>query len=123
MHFVPDFYTGHFRVTDRTNCTTNSVICKGNLIGPHCSWTAYVDSQMYWNDMGLTLNGPLAPNNGYSASQMVHICWAANATKSDVFFCLWTPDIMLVDEFEASEDHAFQRVLLPLPNEECINYK
>jgi len=52
-YFVPDLYAGHFRVTDRTNCTKNPDTCKGNLIGPRCNWSTYVDSQMYWNKIGL----------------------------------------------------------------------
>jgi len=121
-YFAPDLYSGHFRVTDLTNCTKNPDTCTGHVIGPHCSWTTYVDSQMYWNDIGLTLNGPLPPNNGYSYSHMVQIWRAANATKSHVFFWWWTPD-RLVDEFGASEDYSFQRVLLPTPTDECINYR
>ena len=121
-YFVPDLFTGHFRVTDRSNCTLNQDTCTGNVIAPPCgSWTAYVESQMHWNNIGLTSNGKIQPNNGYSYTQMLQVWKAANATKSDVFMWWWTPDIM-VDEYKGG-DYAFHRVTLPDPNEECNRYR
>ena len=121
-YFVPDLYAGHFRVTDRTNCTKNPDTCKGNLIGPRCNWSTYVDSQMYWNKIGLAGNGPELPNNGYTTAHMIQIWKAANATKSHVLFWWWTPD-MLVEEFGNSKDFSFQRIILPTTNEQCITYR
>ena len=47
-YIVPDLFSGHFRVTDRSNCTLNRDTCTGNVIAPPCaSWTAYVESQMH----------------------------------------------------------------------------
>ena len=121
-YFIPNLYTGHFRVTDRSNCTKNNNTCTGNVIGPSCNWSTYVDSQMYWNNISLTLNGgPNQVNNGYSYTQMTQVWRAANATKSNVFMWWWTPDI-LVDEFQGG-DYSFQRVTLPTPTEECIKYR
>ena len=49
-YFVPGLYSGHFRGTDCKNCTVNPNTCIGNVIGPHCSWSTYIDTHMYWND-------------------------------------------------------------------------
>jgi len=120
-YFMPDLYTGHFRVTDRSNCTLNRDTCTGNVIAPPCdSWTTYVENQMHWNNISLTSNGKIEPNNGYSYTHMLQVWKAANATKSDVCMWWWTPDIM-VDEYKGS-DYAFHRVTLPEPTEECNRY-
>lgn len=118
-YFVPQLYTGHFRDTERTNCTINSK-CSGHLIGPHCSWTTFADNQIYWNNISLSLNGPLQPNNGYSYEQMMQIWRAANATRSHVFMW-WVPDLKN-EEFHGT-DFAFQRVTLPTATQECLNYR
>jgi len=121
-YFVPDLYSGHFRVTDRNNCTANPQNCTGHIVASTCDWTTYVDSQLHWNKIGLSSAGPEAPNNGYCHAHMVQIWRAANATKSDVFMWWWTPDL-LVEEFGDSADYEFQRVTLPTPTEECLRYR
>jgi hypothetical protein len=121
-YFVPDLYSGHFRVTDRNNCTKYPSNCTGHIVGTTCDWTTYVDNQLHWNKIGLSSAGPEAPNNGYSYAHMVQIWRAANATKSNVFTWFWTPDL-LVEEFGDSKDYEFQRIMLPTPTEECLKYR
>jgi hypothetical protein len=121
-YFVRDLFTGHFRVTDSSNCTLNRDTCTGNVIVPPCGgWTTYVESQMYWNNIGLTSQGNIKPNKGYSYSHMLQIWKAANATNSDVIMWWWTPDKLVV-EYQGG-DYEFQRVTLPRPNEECNVYR
>jgi 7 transmembrane sweet-taste receptor of 3 GCPR. len=118
-YFMPGLYTGHFRDTERTNCTINPQ-CSGHLIAPHCSWTTFADNQIYWNNIKLSLHGPETPNNGYSYEQMMQIWRAANATRSHVFMW-WVPDLKN-EEFHGT-DYAFQRVTLPTATQECLNYR
>jgi hypothetical protein len=116
-YFVPDLYNGYFRTTDANNCTKNPR-CKGHIVNPKCDWTAYLDNQLYWNDIHLESRGYLEPNNGYSYSHIVQIIKAANATKSGVFFWWWTPE-MMVEEFEGTSAE-LQRVHFPKSSIECL---
>lgn len=119
-YFVKDLYTGHFRDDYSTNCTLNPN-CTGNIIAPSCSWTNYVESQMYWNNISLLSRGPLSPNSGYTYSQMLQIYSAANATNSDVMFWWWSPEVLL--STYRNTEYALQRVALPQPSRECTDYR
>ena len=84
-----DSYIGHFRLTEANNCTINPTTCSGHIIGPPCTWSTNVDSQLYWNDIKLIPDGPVMPNGGYEYGSMVQIWRAADATKSNVVFWWW----------------------------------
>ena len=84
-----DKYIGYFRLTDDNNCTINPTTCSGHIVGPPCTWSTNVDSQLYWNDIKLTPDGPVMPNGGYEYGSMVQIWRAADATKSNVVFWWW----------------------------------
>jgi len=120
-YFVQDLYTGHFRISDdNKNCDENAN-CTGHVVGPQCSWSTYVDSQLYWNNISLASRGPIMPNRGYSFPHMGQIWKAANATKSDVFIWWWFPELLLEEFSDTSAQ--FQRVTLPTPTEECVDYR
>ena len=63
--------------------------CVGHVVAPPCTWSTYVESQMYWNNISVASGGDLVPNNGYTIPQMIEIYNAANATKSDVLIWWW----------------------------------
>jgi hypothetical protein len=113
----PGNYLGHFRLTDANNCTLNPTTCAGHIIGPPCSWSTNVDSQLYWNGITLIPDGPVQPNGGYDYGQMLQIWRAANATQSDVMFWWWRPDA-LIEEFHGTNAQ-FQQVLLPEATDTC----
>ena len=118
--FIENVYSGFFRTTFDNNCSVNKN-CVGHFVNAPCSWTTFADSQFYWNNITLASAGPLEPNNGYSYGDMIQIIMAANATKSDIIFWWWQPDI-LPQEFE-NTDMEFVRVTLPRSTEECIEYR
>ena len=120
-YYIEGLYNGHFRVTDDNDCDKNPHNCTGSIVGPPCSWTTYLDNQIYWNNINMTLRGPIKENNGYSYDHMTQIWKAANATQSDVFFWWWTPD--LVSEEFAGSSAEFQRVTFPTTTEECVRYR
>lgn len=121
-YFVRGLYDGHFRLPDNIETCEQDGDCIGHIVGPHCSWTSYIENQMFHNDIHLSSKGPVEPNNGYSYSSMIEIWKAANATKSHVFLWWWTPDLLL-EEFAESQEFSFHRVTLPYPTEECLNYR
>lgn len=86
--FVEDLYDGYFRIAESNNCTSNSA-CVGHIVAPPCTWTTYLESQMYWNNISLASGGTSNPNRGFTYSQMIEIWKAADATKSDVIFWWW----------------------------------
>ena len=88
-YFVEGLYSGHFRMTDDNDCDMNPDTCVGHVVSPTCSWTTYVENQMYWNNISLASAGPKEPNNGYSYSSMIEIWRAANATRSHVLTWWW----------------------------------
>ena len=115
-YFVANLYQGHFQTNEKNNCTSNPE-CKGHIIAPPCTWSTFLDNQLYWNDISLQSTGREKPNNGYSYSEMVQIYKAANATKSDVIIWWWTPELLL-EQFTGPS--AFQRVTFPTSTEECL---
>lgn len=121
-YFVRGLYDGHFRLPDNIETCEQDGDCIGHIVGPHCSWTTYIENQMFHNDIHLSSQGPVEPNDGYSYSSMIEIWKAANATKSHVFLWWWTPDLLL-EEFAESQEFSFHRVTLPYPTEECLNYR
>ncbi|GFH47769.1 hypothetical protein CTEN210_04244 [Chaetoceros tenuissimus] len=119
-YFIENVYSGFFRTTFDNDCSVNEN-CVGHFVNAPCSWTTFADSQFYWNNITLASAGPLEPNNGYSYGDMIQIIMAANATKSDIIFWWWQPDI-LPQEFE-NTDMEFVRVTLPRSTEECVEYR
>ncbi|KAL7538557.1 hypothetical protein ACHAWF_006130 [Thalassiosira exigua] len=85
-YFVEGLYKGHFRATDRNNCAINNNTCTGHFIDYPCFWSAYTDSQLYWQNI------PLEKEGDYSYSDMLQIMMASNATGSPAIFMWWYPD-------------------------------
>lgn len=116
-YFMDDLYTGFFRPTEKNDCETHPDTCTGHVVDAPCEWDTSTESQVFWNNIPLTSDGPLEPNNGYGYFQMLEIWKAANATKSPIFMWWWKPDSL--DQLFADTDYALQPVFLPPPTEEC----
>jgi hypothetical protein len=116
-YFLAGLYQGHFRATDKNNCTKYPDTCTGHVVDPPCDWDTLTESQMYWNNIPLSADGPLEPNNGYTYFQMIEIWNAANATQSPIFQWWWKPDSL--DQLFANTSFALQPVFLPPPSEDC----
>ena len=46
MHFLQSIYRGHFRATEKNNCT-------GHIVDVPCGWTTYVSQQAYHLDIAV----------------------------------------------------------------------
>ena len=117
LYFSEGLFDGYFRATEKNDCDKNNATCTGHIVGPSCTWSNTLDQQIYWNDLTLEPDGPLAPNGGYSYPSMIQIWRAANATKENAIFWWWAPEA-LVEEFHDT-DASFQQVLMPQPTEVC----
>lgn len=117
-YYVHGFYHGFFHSTEKNNCTTNPNSCSGAIIGPPCSWSSYIEGQLYHNGIvGLEMDGPLEPNGGYSGTQMKEIWHAANATKSPIIMHWYEPDPLPVQFLKS--DYELQMVAFPAPTYQC----
>ncbi len=116
-YFDAGSFKGFFRVTPENNCTINPDTCMGHIVGPGCTWSTNVDSQLYWNDIKLKPDGPVLPNGGYEYPSLIEIWRAAAATKSNLVFWWWRPEA-LVEEFHGT-DSQFQQILLPEATDIC----
>jgi len=115
--FLKDVYTGHFRHTEKNNCTLSDN-CTGHIANYPCGWSTNMETNTY--HLGI----PLDPNNGengtpggYSQEQLMEMWDAANATRSHLIMMWWFPE-PLVQRF-AGSDAEFQRVVLPPYTYEC----
>lgn len=113
--FAEGLYTGHFRLTDKANCTKYPTTCTGHFTDYPCDWRSPVPGQLH--HLGIALDAELDAG-GYTYSQLIEIYRAANATKSDVVMFWWTPQL-LYSEFQLT-DSAFTRVALPAASQDCI---
>ena len=119
MYYSEGLFHGFFHDSAQNDCVRFPKNCSGHIIIPPCDWSAYVEAQLYWNDIvGLSPSGPLQPNAGYNSSQMVQIWHAANATKSHVVMWWYSPDPLLVQFWNTPS--SFQKVSLPSSTLECI---
>jgi len=120
LYFLEGSYTGYFLATDKNNCVASTSLedCHGYLVGPPCDWSAFLDSQIYWNNIGLKNDGPLGNSTSYSYSSMQEIWKAANATGSHVMMWWW----LASTEAQAFGNSSYspQMVQLPQPSMECI---
>ncbi|CAJ1968195.1 unnamed protein product [Cylindrotheca closterium] len=110
-------YIGHFRATEENDCVANNNTCTGHITGAPCTWSTFVESQAYWNNIALMSSGNLV-NRAYTYSEMIQIWNAANATKSDVIMWWYEPDSIL--EMFRNTDAAFTKVHLPSPSIQCL---
>ena len=116
-YFVQGLYTGHFRATEKNNCTLHPTTCTGAIIGPSCDWSTNIEAQIYWNNISLEPDGPIEPNGAYDYNSMIEIWRAANATQSNVILWWWAPDA-LGTEFQGTPGE-LQPILLPTATDEC----
>mmetsp|Transcript_18830 Transcript_18830/g.28635 ORF Transcript_18830/g.28635 Transcript_18830/m.28635 type:complete len:615 (-) Transcript_18830:280-2124(-) len=118
-YFLDGSYTGFFK---ENYCdVSNSTSCVGHFVDVYCLWTTLAESQFYWHNISLVSGGHIEPNNGYSNEELVEIVFAANATRSDVLFYWFEPDLF-VASFDGTPME-FQRVKLPSPSLECMQYR
>lgn len=115
--FVADLYTGHFRATDKNNCTANPTTCSGHFIDYPCDWRSPVPGQLHY--LNISLETDWEDGGLYTYTQLTQIWRAANATKSNVIYLWWTPDIMVGSFLES--DAEFTSVSLPPPKQACLD--
>ena len=116
-YYVEGSYTGHFRTTEKNNCTLHPKTCTGAIIGPSCNWSTNIEAQLYWNNISLEPDGPIEPNGAYDYDSMIEIWRAANATRSNIVMWWWTPDV-LGNEFQGTQGQ-MQQVMLPTATDAC----
>jgi hypothetical protein len=114
-YFLEGSYTGFFK---ENGCNDSFTNCTGHFVDTYCGWTTYAESQFHWQNIALASAGPNEPNNGYSNEQLVEIVFAANATKSDLLFWWYEPEL-LTSSFQDT-DMEFQRIKLAAATPECI---
>ena len=56
-YFALGQYTGHFRFTDKNNCTMNNN-CTGHFLDYPCGWKSFVKQQTYHLKIALNAMGP-----------------------------------------------------------------
>lgn len=83
-YFVDGFYKGHFRATEKNNCTANPTTCTGHISNVPCGWGNYAVPQAYHLNISVESDGNLLYNGGYGYSSLLDIYSAANATGSNV---------------------------------------
>ena len=115
--FVQDLYTGHFRATEKNNCTANPTNCTGHFTDYPCSWRSPVPTQIHFLNISLDSNDIL-DRGGYTITQLPEIWRAANATRSDVMMYWWSPE-RFFSTF-AGTDAEFVPVILPPTTRECL---
>lgn len=119
LYFMDGLYTGHFRYTEKNNCTLHPTTCTGAIFGPTCETASNLESQLYWNDIvGLEMDGPIEPNGGYTNSQLGQLWHAANATKSHIIMYWHTPDSLPIQYLGTPFE--LQMVSFPLATTECL---
>lgn len=116
--FVDGLYTGHFRFTEKNNCTLFPDTCTGHIANYPCGWSSNMEINTY--HLGIPLdpnNGPNGGPNGYSQTQLMEIWDAANATRSHLIMMWWYPE-PLYQKYQGT-DAEFQRVVLPPYTLQC----
>lgn len=103
LYYDDKNYKGHFRMTDKNNCTKNPD-CTGHFVVYPCNWRSHAEKVIYWNKMALE-----APE--YTYGEILQITKAASATGSDLLIEWWAPSPLVQNLF---------RVTLPKPTSECI---
>jgi len=121
-YFVDGLYTGHFRATDKNNCTLNPNSCSGHIANVPCEWATYVVPQAYHLNISLESDGKgsdgnYTNNGGYNMTSLVEIWAAANATGSNVIMYWWEPDA-LIEKYSGTE-YEFTPIYLPPTTAEC----
>lgn len=115
-YFVKHHYIGHFRATEQNDCDRNPDTCTGHILDFPCGWSFSVIPQTYHFNIALESNGD-DPAGGYEYSHQMQILLAANATKSDLIFLWWKPEIL--SQNLMGTDAEFTRVVLPPPTQLC----
>lgn len=108
--FAEGLFTGHFRATDKNNCTKYPKTCTGHLADYPCGWTSFNLPLTHHLDIALE-------NERHTYSQFLEMWAAANATKSNLIMPWWTPEALY--QSYAGTDAEFQRVTLPPPSYQC----
>ncbi|KAL3915483.1 MAG: hypothetical protein SGILL_005633 [Bacillariaceae sp.] len=86
-------YTGHFRYTEKNNCTLYPTNCTGHIANYPCGWKSNMESQIYYQNIALDPNNrPDGGPNGYSESQLKEMWHAANYTRSHLMMQWWQPE-------------------------------
>ena len=123
--FAPDpttssslLYTGHFRYTNKNNCTLWPSNCTGHIANYPCGWSSNMESNLYHLNIALdSKNGPNGEPNGYTESQLKEMWHAANATRSHLMMQWWSPE-PLYQQYLGT-DAEMQRVTLKPYTREC----
>jgi hypothetical protein len=117
-YFDERYFTGYFRNTTENDCDTFPDSCTGHIADFPCGWSSFVEQQTWHLNIALRSSGDEPGCQGYTYSELIDIFAAANATKSDIIFQYWQPD--MVHTTYAGTDTEFQAVGMPLPTLRCI---
>ena len=120
LYFDAQDYTGHFRKTEESDCDAHPDTCTGHIADFPCGWSSFVQQQTYHLGIPLTSSGNEPGCRGYNYGEFLGIIDAANATKSNLIFQWWQPDV-LHNKFQGT-DAEFQAVGMPLPTLDCIEH-
>ena len=86
-------YTGHFRYTEKNNCTLYPTNCTGHIANYPCGWSSNMENQLYYQNIALDPNNrPDGGPNGYTELQLKEMWHAANYTKSHLMMQWWQPE-------------------------------
>jgi len=94
--FKEGLYTGHFRATPENDCDTFPTNCTGHIADYPCGWSSFVEAQAYHLDIALKKGESSPGSHGYTYSQLIELWRAANATKSNLMFYWWTPEVCTI---------------------------
>lgn len=116
--FQSGLYTGHFRYTEKNNCTMYPTNCTGHIANYPCGWSSNMKSNLYYMKIPLDANnGPNGGPNGYTADQLKEMWHAANATRSHLMMAWWSPE-PLYQQYLGT-DAELEKVVLKPYTREC----
>jgi 7 transmembrane sweet-taste receptor of 3 GCPR len=122
MFFLEGLFTGHFRMTDKGNCTLNPTTCSGHVIDYPCVWSSYVEPLFY--HLNIALSGDIHEEGarGYSGLwHTVQILDAANATKSNVI-AMWSMPDPYYQQLVGTNMELIP-IILPTVTKECLEHR
>lgn len=119
-YFLAGDYLGHFRATEKNDCERNPLTCTGHVMDFPCTWSFSVIPLAYHLNISLESDGR-DPVGGYTYTEQVQIMHAANATKSDLIFLWWKPEV--VNENYMGTESEFIRVIFPPPTQTCFEHR
>lgn len=118
-YFMEDIFTGHFRYTEKNNCTLNPTTCSGFFADFPCGWASFAIQQLYHLNIALESDNPLDEAGGFGGAQMMQLYQAANATGEPLI--IYWYDLSTLFYTFIGTDYAPTRLILPEATQECLD--